>query len=621
MKPSLLCIVAATISASGAGEPPVPQSIPELRQGIERILGTTKTPAAGIALVGREGPIWVTGIGLADVARNRPATEDTLFHIGSISKSFVALSVLKLQQEGRLSLQDTLSSRAPEVAFSNPWEMTSPIRIVHLLEHTTGWGDNTPQEGTWNPTPEPTRQDGLARYPRSRTSRWRPGTSFSYSNLGSAVTAYIIEKATGERFEDYVARNWFKPLGMAGASYFDTADVSARSATGSGPGGETISCHFNILLRPAGGIVASPRDMANYVEFYLNRGSFRGNQLLPEEAIDRMERPGSTYAAAEGSALGYGLNNYTSVWDNWIFHGHGGVVPGAEADLGYLPEKGVGYALMINCENEDAMSQLRGLVRAFLLRDRKPPPPPPIGTSDEAQMAEYVGWYEPITPRSENQWYLESLLGLTHVAAGSGRLSLFDLTNGKFAYLPVNGRIFRRPDNSRTLVLVGDHSDGTLFQFGGGNTFRRLPEHILALKLGFVGATALLMLSTVAFALFWIPKRLFGELRNAPHFSVRTYPFFATLLGGMVIVLIWEVSGNYFARAGGPFWSGSMAMLVYNVAQGAFAWFAVDGLIRALRYRRAFGPRLIWWHCFATALVLSAWAGYLVYWGLRAEFA
>ena len=334
-----------------------------------------------------------------------------------------------------------------------------------------------------------------------------------------------------------------------------------------------------------------------------------------------MERPGSTYAAAEGSALGYGLNNYTSVWDNWIFHGHGGVVPGAEADLGYLPEEGVGYALMINCENEDTMSQLRGLVRAFLLRDRKPPPPPPIGTSDEAQMAEYAGWYEPITPRSENQWYLESLLGLTHVAAGNGRLSLFDLTNGKFAYLPVYGRIFRRPDNSRTLALVGDHSDGTLFQFGGGNTFRRLPEHILALKLGFAGATALLMLSTVVFALFWIPKKLFGELRNAPHFSVRTYPFFATLLGGMVIVLIWEVSGNYYARAGGPVWSGSMATLVYNVAHGAFAWFAVDGLIRALRHHRAFGPRLIWWHCLATALVLSGWAGYLVYWGLRAEFA
>jgi len=82
-----------------------------LQQQIEAILQRTRTPGAGVAIVRRDGPEWIAGIGLADVAAHRPVTPDTLFRIGSLSKSFVALSILKLQEEGKLNLQDTLKSR------------------------------------------------------------------------------------------------------------------------------------------------------------------------------------------------------------------------------------------------------------------------------------------------------------------------------------------------------------------------------------------------------------------------------------------------------------------------------------------------------------------------------
>lgn len=164
-------LLASTVSALAENGPQQRslQTIPALQQQLEKILRDTHTPGAGIALVSREGPIWVAGLGVANVAQNRPATAGTLFRIGSTSKMFVALSVLKLQAEGRLNLQDTLRSRAPDVPFANPWETTDPIRIVHLLEHTTGWDDNSVPnalrevEGT--PTPEPTRSEGLINYP------------------------------------------------------------------------------------------------------------------------------------------------------------------------------------------------------------------------------------------------------------------------------------------------------------------------------------------------------------------------------------------------------------------------------------------------------------------------
>jgi CubicO group peptidase (beta-lactamase class C family) len=155
------------------------------------------------------------------------------------------------------------------------------VRIVNLLEHTSGWDDMAPRDYAFNPAKELTLKEGLAFNPKTRTSRWKPGTRFSYSNSGPPAAAYVIEKVTGQRFEDYVEQNWFKPLGMNTASYFDTPEVQSRLTKLYHKDGKTPFPYWHILLRPAGSINASAKDMANYVQFYLNRGSFGGVQLLP----------------------------------------------------------------------------------------------------------------------------------------------------------------------------------------------------------------------------------------------------------------------------------------------------------------------------------------------------
>ena len=129
------------MTATPPAPPTVTPEIAKLRSEIEKILHDNHTPGAAIAIVRRSGPEWIDGIGIADVANHTPVTPDTLFRIGSTSKAFVSLSLLKLQREGKISLNDTLASRAPDLAFANRWEATSPVRLVHLLEHTTGWDD------------------------------------------------------------------------------------------------------------------------------------------------------------------------------------------------------------------------------------------------------------------------------------------------------------------------------------------------------------------------------------------------------------------------------------------------------------------------------------------------
>src|SRR5438128_8199692 len=104
----LLLSVAATWPALAADRKSEPKSIPELQAAIEAVLKETKTPGAAVAIVSRDKAEWMAGIGKANVAANKPVTADTLFRIGSVSKSFAALAALRLQEEGKLKLADTV---------------------------------------------------------------------------------------------------------------------------------------------------------------------------------------------------------------------------------------------------------------------------------------------------------------------------------------------------------------------------------------------------------------------------------------------------------------------------------------------------------------------------------
>src|ERR1700741_1794734 len=121
--------------------PAPPQSLEELQKAIKTELDKNHLPGAGVALVSRGELLWCGGFGQADIASKKPVTCDTEFRVGSISKTFVALALLKLQEEGKINLELRLHDIAPEIPMHNPWESAHPVRIVNLLEHTAGFDD------------------------------------------------------------------------------------------------------------------------------------------------------------------------------------------------------------------------------------------------------------------------------------------------------------------------------------------------------------------------------------------------------------------------------------------------------------------------------------------------
>ncbi len=355
------CVLAEQVKAESS-------SLEELKKAIIKMVEEKYIPSVGIAMVDKNGPVWIDAIGKANIENNVAADVNTLFRIGSTSKMFVALSVLKLVEEGKLSLSDKLSDLAPEIAFENQWQVSDPILLVHLLEHTTGWDDiHMPEYAHNDPTPVTLKQ-GLDFHPHSRVSRWKPGSRTSYCNSGPPVAAFIIEKVTGVNFEDYVKENFFDPMGMNSTTYFLTDKVKSNGATLYSSGNKPLE-YWHILMRPSGAINSSAKDMSKLLEFYINRGTVNGKRLILPSSLKRMESVLSTSAAKAGQEMGYGLSNFPSPHKKWVYRGHNGAVPGGFTKLAYLPFANVGHVIMINSNNSSALNQISTLIRNYETRN------------------------------------------------------------------------------------------------------------------------------------------------------------------------------------------------------------------------------------------------------------
>ena len=602
-----------TGAADKKEEKPKPaQSIEELRQQLEKILKDTHTRGVSVAIVHKDGPEWVVGLGLADVATNRANTADTLFRIGSTSKAFTSLSILMLADQGKLSLDDPVHKLAPEVWFDNPWGSTDPIRIVHLLEHTTGWDDIHLREYAKQAPDSMTVREGLDYDHHSRTSRWRPGTRMAYCNSGPPVAAYIVEKLSGRRFEDFVQQNLFNPIGMKTATYFEPAPGTATTLYHTD--GKTPYTYWHILLRPAGSINASANDMAAYVQFYLNRGAVGGKQVVPAADIDRMEIPASTWAAKDGLKLGYGLTNYVTVADGFVYHGHDGGVDGGLTEMAYMADYGVGYFFSINSGSGDAFEKVGKAIRAYIGNKLQRPALPPVAALP-ANASDYSGWYEPDSPRVEMFRFLERLLGLRRVHFQDGKLIVSSLS-GNETFLPVTGTQFRHapkddaPDPVSTLELLSVNPEGRFIQTEQ-NTMKAIPAWMAFGEILATGFVALSIVSIVLYAPFWILAGISKRRRRPAERALRLWPLLAVLSLVAIVGLIFLCGDDLIGRLGNlsvwsvALWALTLVFAVTSIASSFYSW-----------QRPAPGVRRgVWGFSVIVSAALLMATGYLVYWG------
>jgi CubicO group peptidase (beta-lactamase class C family) len=598
-------------------EKPKPaQSVDELKQQLEKILKDTHTPGVSVAIVHREGPEWVAGLGTADVASSRPATANTLFRIGSTSKAFTSLSILMLADQGKVSLDDPVHKLVPDLWFENRWEATDPIRVVNLLEHTTGWDDMHLREYAKD-APGMTLREGLEYDHHSRVSRWRPGTRMAYCNSGPPAAAYIVEKLTGQRFEDFVEQNLFRPIGMKTATYFESSPGTATTLYHND--GKTPYHYWNILLRPAGSINASANDMAAYVQFYLNRGAVSEKQIVPASDVDRMEIPASTWAARDGMKSGYGLSNYWNVEDGFVYHGHDGGVEGGLTEMAYMADYNVGYFFSINTGNGDAFDKVAKAIRAYATNKLQKLAMPAVAPLPAAA-AEYAGWYVPDSPRVELTHFLERLVGVTLVRVKDGNLRLDLLGAWNDTYAPVAGVQFRHvpkkkedaPDPVATFVLLSPNEEGRFLQVGIGTVMKRIPAWLAITQILATVFVELSILSILLYAPFWILGGLSKRRRRPAERAMRLWPLVAVLSLVAFVGVFILCSDDLIDRLGNMT-GWSVAIFLITLLFGLASLGSAISVWRAQVETVRRGVRRF--SMIVTVALLIA-AAYLAYWGI-----
>ncbi|MEP1096963.1 MAG: serine hydrolase domain-containing protein [Cyclobacteriaceae bacterium] len=583
---SLLFLSAVSYSQESE-EPESPKTVPELQSAIEKVLEETGTPAAGVAMVHGDSVVWVAGLGQANIENEVAADENTMFRIGSTSKMYASLSILKLQQEGRVSLKDKVRDLVPDVEFENPWAETAPILVEHLLEHTTGWDDIHLTEYAFQLPDSSRLKEGLDYHPHSRISRWMPGTRMSYCNSGPPVAAYIVETITGQKFEDYVQETFFDPMGMENMSYYNTEAYKKLGA--SLYIRRRPQEYWQIIMRPSGSINASATDMAKMVRFFLNRGRVDTVQIISEESLKRMETSATTIGGRAGLEYGYGLSNYSSSFRGFVYRSHNGGVNGGAADFSYLPMHNVGYAIMINSGSGAALRRIGNLIREFQTKDL-------VANEKDWSTATsegIAGYYTPINPRNQTFYFLERLLNVEKVWQKQDTVYRQDLLGGNVTkYLQKGDREYISPETGKiSLVRVEDPLDGDAIQ-ANTDVLKRSSAWFVFGQLIIGGLWILLVISSMIFGCIWAIRYWIGTIEGGSNIWVRLWPLITSFLFLVAVIAFMIGSIDPFALLGRvSVISISLMILTICFAVGA-AW----SVFYIYKERGATINKIIYWH-------------------------
>lgn len=361
---------------------------------IQQYIQAAGIPGAAVALTDRQKLLHLATYGLADVAARRPVVPETLFEIGSITKSFTALALLQLHESGQIDLHAPVIRYLPWFQVSSHYE---PISIHHLLSHTSGIITGTEF------TTEARCEVWALRHTQVAVP---PGSYFHYSNVGYKALGLILEELLGLSYGEILRERILGPLDMAATHPVITHETRQHLAVGYERLYDDRPASRNQPLSPAtwfetgtadGSIAATAADMASYVRMLMNGGQGPHGRIVSETSFQLMTRPVIALPEGEeerGSSYGYGLIISDKEGHRIISHDGGmvGYYSAMQADL----DVGLGVVVLINGPGEPAeMAQFAlELLRASCRGGELPALPRIPDPTQVENAADYAGTYQ-----------------------------------------------------------------------------------------------------------------------------------------------------------------------------------------------------------------------------------
>ncbi|MBL8961324.1 MAG: serine hydrolase [Gemmatimonadetes bacterium] len=304
---------------------------------IEHEMKDKGLPALSVALVEGDRVVWARGYGYADSAGTIPATAQTVYRVGSVSKLFTDIGVMQLVERGVLDLDAPVTRYLPEFRPRN--RFGGAITLRHLMSHRAGLV-REPPVGNYFETSEPTLAATVASLNRTALV-YKPGTRTKYSNAGIAVVGRVLENVQGQPFGAYLQRAILDPLGMTGASFAPTPRTAAavsHALMWTRHGTSFAAPRFQLGMAPAGSMYATMPELGRFVSALFDGGA----PVLRRETLEAMWVP---QFSAPGATDGFGLGFMVGSLDGERMVRHGGAIYGFATELIALPGARLGVAV------------------------------------------------------------------------------------------------------------------------------------------------------------------------------------------------------------------------------------------------------------------------------------
>ena len=350
MRIMLLPLLVGLSSAMSANAQPGEHRFVEgLEPFIQKTMRDEKIPGLAIGIVAAGSPVYIQGFGVMDKREpGRPVNAETLFHMASITKPFVATSIMQLAEQGKVDLDAPISKYIPYFQLKDPRYRSITVRL--MLTHTSGMPDV--EDYLWD---KPEFDDGaLERYVRSLQDKvllWDPGTKFAYSNMAYEVLGDLVAKVSTMSFENYVRDNILKPLGMTSSTLLlKDADPTKLAAghTRVKDGALIPVAHYpyNRSHTPSSNLHSSASDMVRWMLVNLNRGELNGHRILKNSTYDVMWKP--TDASGKDRV---GISWFLRSYKGQQIVMHGGQDDGFLTTVVLFPARKVGVVVLVNSDS------------------------------------------------------------------------------------------------------------------------------------------------------------------------------------------------------------------------------------------------------------------------------
>jgi CubicO group peptidase (beta-lactamase class C family) len=459
-------------------------------------------PGAVVVLVKDGKPLVEKGYGYADWNKSLPVDPAaTLFRPGSISKLFTWTAVMQQVEQGKLDLDADLNRY---LDFKVPAYGGKALTLRHVLTHTTGleeagrglivYGEHTPDNAK-------VLQSYIPPY------LYAPGTTQGYSNWATALAGHIVQRVSGEPFDDYIERHIFAPLGMRHSSFRQPLPAALRGRMAQGyPSVDEPARGYEIVsLAPAGSLASPGADMGRFMLAYLGQGSLDGQQILKPETVRMMH---TMITRGMPDLNGIGLGFYQQDMNGHRAVGHGGDTNMFHSELYLLPDDGIGLYVSVNSPGRhDQGKWLRErLYQGFAdryLPDLRPAAGPGVdpGTA-EAHARMLAGTWR--NTRREDSTFMSVLQLLSPVrvqAAEGGRVAI-EIGGSRNVFREVKPFLWQEEHGKRRLQAIVE--DGKVKRWGlepyvFAFVFEPVPfmasTPVLVLFLGALGAALLTALA------------------------------------------------------------------------------------------------------------------------------